>query len=385
MTTVETPQQTGEKPAKAFLAGVLIKAFILFLVLNALYAVLQPQQIIGRMSVYNWLVPGRERLPFGEIPEQAYNLSLYQVDAMFRSHEIMQQKANDEFRVILIGDSSVWGYLLKPEEMLSAYLNDAGLTTPDGQTVRIYNLGYPTISVTKDLLLLSYALAYEPDLVVWLTTLEAMPANKQLSSPIVQNNAEPVRDLIETYNLSLDPDSPEFYDAAFWLRTIIGDRRTLADMTRLNLYGFMWASTGIDQYYPDSYEPRQEDFEEDDSFYDLSSPLTLDDLAFDVIAAGVDLAGDVPVLLVNEPMFISTGENSDIRYNFFYPRWAYDEYRGIFAEQAASHGWQYSDLWDTIPAAEFTNSAIHLTPEGSAMLADMVGDEIMRIVNGNSK
>ena len=41
------------------------------------------------------------------------------------------------------------------------------------------------------------------------------------------------------------------------------------------------------------------------------------------------------MLLVNEPMLISNGANSEIRYNFFYPRWAYDEYRSMLAEALA--------------------------------------------------
>ncbi|MCZ7670394.1 MAG: hypothetical protein M5U34_26160 [Chloroflexi bacterium] len=48
------------------------------------------------------------------------------------------------------------------------------------------------------------------------------------------------------------------------------------------------------------------------------------------------MAGDVPVLLINEPMFISSGRNSDLRYNAFYPRWAYDQYREMLGETAVA-------------------------------------------------
>ena len=68
--------------------------------------------------------------------------------------------------------------------------------TACGKTVHAYNLGYPTISLTKDLMILDQANSYQPDLVIWLTTLEAFPKEKQLSSPIVANNAERVRQLI---------------------------------------------------------------------------------------------------------------------------------------------------------------------------------------------
>ena len=80
-------------------------------------------------------------------------------------------------------------------------------------------------------------------------------------------------------------------------------------------------------------------------------------------------AAEVPTLLVNEPMLISRGANSEIRYNFFYPRWAYDEYRTLLAQRSAASGWSYFDFWDLVPADEFTNSAVHLTPQGEALLA----------------
>ena len=76
------------------------------------------------------------------------------------------------------------------------------------------------------------------------------------------------------------------------------------------------------------------------------------------------------MILVNEPMLISTGTNSDIRYNFFYPRWAYDEYREMMNTLTRQNNWQYVDLWNVVPANEFTNSAIHLTPAGERLLAE---------------
>jgi hypothetical protein len=238
--------------------------------------------------------------------------------------------------------------------------------------VRAYNLGYPTSSLTKDLLILSYGLRYDPDLIVWPVTLESLPPEKQLASPIVQHNPEAVRELIAAYDLDLDPADPAFGDPTFWERTLVGQRRALADVIRLNAYGVMWAGTGVDQFYPESYERPANDLQADVDFYGLPDPLTADSLAFDVLAAGIELAGDVPVVLVNEPMFISDGQNSALRYNFYYPRWAYDDYRQIMAELAAEQGWRYLDVWDAIPPSEFTNSAIHLTPEGTRVLMQRI-------------
>ena len=93
-----------------------------------------------------------------------------------------------------------------------------------------------------------------------------------------------------------------------------------------------------------------------------------------MLDAGVSVVPDT--ILVNEPMLISDGSNSDIRYNFFYPRWAYDAYRQQLAEHAASRHWNYIDLWDLVPASEFTNTAIHLTPAGERLLADKILEAI---------
>jgi hypothetical protein len=359
---------------------VLIKGLLLFLVLNLVYAAWNPSWL-GTVSLYNRVIPGRERFPFGEDPTKSYNLSLFNLPAMFASHVLAAgPKPADEYRVLVVGDSSVWGTLLKPEQTLAGQLDAAGLKSCDGRIIRVYNLGYPTISLTKDLMVLDLAMRYQPDLIVWPVTLEAFPADKQLSSPIVANNADTVRALIVKYSLALDPNDPALVKPPFWDRTIIGQRRPLADLIRLQMYGVLWAATGIDQSYPTDYPPLQTDFTTEVDFHGMQPPaLNEKQLAFDVLQAGLNAAGKVPVLLVNEPMLISTGKNSALRYNFFYPRWAYDWYRQKMTARAAAGDWNYLDLWNLIPPDEFTNSAIHLTSAGEATLAERVEESILQL------
>jgi len=349
-----------------FILRVLAKAAILFALANLLFALADPLPAIGRASVYAWLVPARPRLPYGENASQAYNLSLNSLDAMFATHELTRAKAADEYRVLVLGDSATWGILQRPHETLAGNLNQSGLNTPVGQRMVFYNVGYPTMSLTKDLLLLDVALRYQADALLWPFTAQSFPRQSQLASPIVQNNAESVRRLIGDYALDLDADDERLVTPTLWDRTLVGSRRPLADWLRLQLYGFAWAATGIDQYYPEAYTPRTEDFEEDISWGDFAEPATMnqDDLAFDVLAAGVQRAREIPVLLVNEPMFISDGQNSDLRYNLFYPRWAYDAYRSWLIETASANGWRLLDLWDAVDSGAFTDSPVHLTPKG---------------------
>jgi len=359
-----------ENKPRTRLFRVLLKAALLFVLFNFAFILVKGVPF-GKLSLYNSLFPGRERFPFGEARE-SYNLSLFDVDAMFASHVLNgTKKAPDEYRVLLIGDSSVWGTLLEPEQTLAGQLN-AEPVTACGKTVRAYNLGYPTISLTKDLMILDQAKGYDPDLVIWLTTLEAFPQDKQLSSPIVANNAERIQQLIKKYGLLANPNDPELVQDSKWKQTFVSRRRSLADLVRLQIYGALWASTGIDQVYPKEYEHAQVDLEASKDFHGLAS--LQDTLAFDVLDAGMSITPHT--LLVNEPMLISSGANSDIRYNFFYPRWAYDEYRTLLAQHARMKNWQYLDLWDIIPAQEFTNSAIHLTPSSEKLLADRIAAAI---------
>jgi hypothetical protein len=363
------------------LRNLLLKTGLLFLIANFALALGDPLPAMGRLSLYNSVFPGRPRLPFGETPETAYNFSLYQLDAMFASHAVSQPKAADEFRVIVFGDSSVWGTLLRPAETLAGQLEALHLTAND-KRVRVYNLGYPTMSLLKDLLILDWAMRYQPDLIIWSMTLESFPYDKQLFSPIIQNNLQPARTLIQKYNLSFDPNDSAFTQPTFWDRTLIGQRRALADVFRLQLYGVMWAATGLDQDYPTDYEPRANDLESDPSFHNLQPPhLQESDLAFEVLEAGVEAAGNIPILFVNEPMFIADGTNSDLRYNFFFPRWAYDDYRTLWNAHAEAQGWQHLDVWDLVPPGEFTNSAVHRTPAGEALLTRRVAEVLMEMVN----
>ena len=359
-----------------FLRNVLLKALAIFILFNLLWAALNPTGV-DKLSLYNTIFEGRERLPFGENPAESYNLSLYNLDAMLASHKLSAgAKPADEFRVIVIGDSSAWGTLLRPEESLAGLLDDANLRTTDGRHVRVYNLAYPTLSLTKDLMILEEIKPYQPDLILWLVTLESFRESAQLESPIVANNLDRVKKLVITYSVNLHlPEGRQ----TFWQRTIIGQRRALADLIRLQAYGVMWSATGIDQAYPEDYTPAARDLAADDSTPGWHPPaLSESDVRLDLIDAGLRIAGEVPVWIINEPMLISRGLNSDIRYNFYYPRWAYDKYRQLMAEHSSASGWTYYDYWDLVPQAEFTNSAIHLTPFGETLLADRMSVEMVK-------
>jgi len=359
---------------KPRLFAVLIKAALIFVLFN-FASIFTHNILFGKLSLYNIVFPGRERFPFGETKE-SYNLSLFDLDAMFASHVLAgTTKTPNEYRVFLIGDSSIWGTLLTPEQTLAGQLNTNPLSAC-GKTVKAYNLGYPTISLTKDLMILDQAQQYQPDMIIWLTTLEAFPKDKQFASPLVANNAERIRQLIAKYDLNAKLNDSVLIKSSEQDQTFVSQRRAVADLIRLQIDGVLWASTGIDQIYPKDYERAQTDLEASQDFHGIKNLNGA--LAIDVLDAGMR-AVPVPTILINEPMLISSGLNSDVRYNFFYPRWAYDVYRQQLHELATAQHWHYLDLWNLVQASQFTNSAIHLTPAGETLLANQVAEAIQTI------
>jgi len=377
-------QQPDKNKPVNFIRNVLIKGALLFIILNFSLCLIPSGNTIGQISLYNLIFPGRTRLPFGENPTEAYSLSLYDIEAMFASHEINKgDKPSNEFRIILIGDSAAWGTLLQQEETLAGLINQEIMTACSGRIVRSYNLAYPTMSLTKDLMILNKALTYDPDLILWPVSLESFPDKVQIETPLVANNPERVKPLIEQFDLSLDEQTPDFVESTIWDRTLIGRRRAILDAIQLQTYGVLWAATGIDQTYPDDYTPAQRDFEAyEDNFKNWAPPnLPLDKMAWEVLDAGVTLAGDIPVLVINEPILISEGKNGDVRYNFFYPRWAYDQFRQVMNEKAEDSAWEYIDLWDIAPSEAFTNSALHLTPDGSQLYFEALKPKLEQMIS----
>lgn len=362
-----------------FLRSVLWKALVLFAGLNLLLGGIHWEPILGKVSGYNLLFPGRPRFPFGETPEKSYNLNTYNLDTLFSTLELNRgPKPADEFRVILIGDSSVWGTLQHPEETIAAQLQAAYPDLIKGKKFRVYNLGYPTDSTFKDLLILDKAREYQPDLFIWMVTLDSIVITNQLNSPVIMQNKALALQFIREFHLSI-PEDTLIETSTIWSNSLVVQRKELSEWLQLQLYGFMWAATGIDQYYPPVYSLAQRDLDENNSYLNKQAPLQTTDIAMDVIQAGMTLAGSTPILLVNEPILISSGSNSNIRYNFNYPRWAYDQYRELLANHAAESNWIYMDLWNAVPESEFTNTAFHITAEGVHSIIEPVANAVNNV------
>ncbi|MEM6284682.1 MAG: hypothetical protein AAF787_21010 [Chloroflexota bacterium] len=360
-------------PGIGFLLRVIVKAVALFAVCN-FATILLPDALLSTASVYNTLVPGRERFPFSNASQSDNNVTISNLDVLFGSHIIYSAaRDDDEYRVFLLGDSAMWGFNLVAADQYATHINAQNPATPDEQPVRVYNLAYPGTSAAKDLLILEYAMRYSPDLVIWMVTPTGLTHEEQISHDITRSNPNFARTVFDNYRLDLEPD---YITTTLWERTLYGQREQLFRLLRLQLYAGTWAGIGFDHRIPDTYPTPTNDFDDDLRWRDRDPGHNLlDQWDMDVVRAVMNRTSP-DMILINEPVYRADGENSDLHYNSYLPRWVNDTYRETMAALATENDWTYYDWWDAVPPSEFIDP-LHVKPDGAQQVSDMLLDVIL--------
>lgn len=353
---------------------VLFKGATMYILVNIVYALINPAVTL---SAYNSAFAGRSRFPFAG-QNISYSVMIDDVDAMLASHRVSAKKEADEFRIVAIGDSSVWQEGVAAPDTFLEYLNAQNIKCGEKRAV-FYNLGYPHPSVVKDLVIMREALNAEPDLIVWFMTLNTILPRRV--NPFIDANRSQTLAILDAYELSLaGEDELRAERQGLWDKSLIGKRSLLARWIKLQALGLIWQATELD-YHDDGAQdlPPENDLSDTISFMGMQPDTTISEtLLLHAVQAGHTLAGETHILLVNEPIFIANGENSEIRYNKSYPRWAYDQYRAALADEARMNEWDYLDLWDAVPARYFS-TILHLTEDGGWLAADALTPTISEL------
>lgn len=352
-------------------AAVIAKGILLFAILEFLLVSIEPR--LDWVSIYAVAGMKRERFPVSTLAPTDAALDVGNLAAMFASHVVSNQKAPGEFRIMVLGDSATWGTQDRVEQMMPAQLNDLGLTCGD-KKVRVYNLSFPRSSATKDLMIMDYAMSYQPDMFIWLITWYTLMPKTRVDHILVTQNPE------EFYKLGRRFDFlPKDYVAPTWFDDALSRNRSLFRVARYQVYSVVEAATGVDQL-PGPPIDVPGALTADTTFEGMKPPtLRPGQISLDQVADAYKLAGDVPIIVVNEPMQILSGVlNSDVRYNGYYPRWVYDQYRQYVGVAAAQNSWDYVDLWNAFPASDFGDTPLHLLPDGQQMLAKMLAPSIQK-------
>jgi hypothetical protein len=268
--------------------------------------------------------------------------------------------------------------------MLTEQINRLHIRTCDGRNVRAYNLAYPYSSLTRDLLILDEAMEYEPDLVFWLITLSTLEP-KAAERPFIAPHWERYLPLAQTYKIRSSHFRQPIEEPALWEKTIIGQRKRLKNIAFTQALGILWAATGIDNHEglrPQGSPPSTDVGNSLDYQGRLPGEWSAssESLLMEVLSAGVSLAGDVPVVVINEPIFVANGANHLIRYNDFYPRWVFDEYRQLMFEWMKQRNYKWLDFWNAVPPEEFSDQYFHRNSAGENRFAELLAPEIKKLV-----
>ncbi len=379
-----------ENPARSARWGLMIrvalKALILFALVNVVYAALDPLDALGRVSIYNWLVPGLERISVnyrvaGNVDAVSATSN---ISALVAAHQVNTPKPADEFRVIMLGDSATRASRIRYTNAVHSVLNTTKLTTQRGQHIVSYNLAYPHPSLLKDFLLLEEALQQgaQPDAVIWAITLNSALPERQLTHPLVDDNLSVVYDWLEIATGESLP--PAAADSPLWENTLMAQSRPLADLIRLQLYGFTWAAIQSDGGGNPRYTVRDEPI---DLNVIPQSGLgqSADFFTFEIIDAARALLGDVPLIIINEPIYRVDDPNNALILNQYYRRDVYEHYQRVTQQYADEQGWHYVDLWDLIPPQHFIDSPLHYDAEGARILADRLADIIPQMLTEDAR
>ncbi len=350
---------------------ILVKGLLLFIILEVALVWLLPG--LQPLNVYAALGMKRERFPLSTISPVDDAQDLGNLDAMFAAHVVSNPKAPDEFRVLVLGDSAAWGLQLGPAQTWPAQLGALQLKCA-GKNVHVYNLSFPRSSATKDLMILDKALQYQPDLIVWSITWYTLMPKTRVDHWLVTQNPEEFYKLGYRFGFL-----PKGYSAPTLWDTVASRNRSLFHEVRFQAYSLIQLATGVEQI-PGPPEQLSAALSRDLTFEGLRPPtLKETQVSLDQVSDFYSLAGKIPVVLMNEPILIMKDvPNSDVRYNSYYPRWVYDQYRQYVSTAAATNGWNYLDLWDAFPASYYTDTPLHLNPEGQHLLAEQLAPSIQK-------
>lgn len=370
-TPFNSPRQFGR---------VLIKAIALLIIFDAAQIAFDLAGTLDGWRLYRSCTPPTERLG---LADQIGDPIWWTLDPLLDAHQIAQPKAPDEFRVIFLGDSATFCLYCRSTEAIPSVFTQLGATF-DGKRVVGYNLAYPGSDWLKDVLILKHALKYQPDAIVWLVTAKWTGDQPLPQEPdahlITRVNAAELPALARQFNLDTW-ETERYADADAWYqRSIFMRGGRYRDWLLLLVRSFrnvlIYPNKDLTQEYllpgdPVTTKPVP-------AIAEINSALpgygTFPNRQWDLLRAGQQMAAkaDVPLLVVNEPIYLASGPNTDINYNPFYERNLYDRFRAALADFTRRHAMTYLDLWSTLPAENFSNTSLHYTLDGNRRVAQEV-------------
>ncbi len=346
-----------------------IKVTVLLFIFNALFGIFNLTPVITSVNAYGTLAPYRTRLVD---PDDIGN-QFMPLEVLLKAHEISRPKKDNEFRVIFLGNSGILGAGNPDNATIEAQITASGQTLR-GKHIVAYNLAHEASSIMRDFLIADAALAYKPDLIVWCVSLGDFRYDNL--NPMIAFNAQRMTMLTQQLGLTglaaqtYGHFSKTWWNQSFWeQRTVLYRWLRLETYLPVHRYIYQTIAPGIIQQFPVPKEPVL--MADDPVFTPMPGP------TWDVLT-GLTKLTDTPIMIVSEPMYIV--QDNPANYNVEFSRALYDQYRTTLSQYCQQHNLWCIDMWDAVPAGEYTDSDFHRTPAGNAIIATKIIQETQSVL-----
>ena len=336
----------------------IIKALVLFTVFNVLLVAFPSTYHF----VFNLLMPKLDRFPMYAVTydpsaKHGYGIErVVDVRTLFNSHVISRDvKAQNEYRVIFIGDSTIRNGLFYSQVRHHRYVC--------GKDLQFYNLGYYGASAAKDLMIMQEAMKYSPDLILWSVT-NSITSN---DNDFLQANPGELEKMDNEYGFSIPYNKNDDYsigmDSAYY--------RTQAQLRvegRLLLYYFfLYPATGNNEAI--SEMANRDAFNALSTENTVSSPPVTNprDILASDLRAFQSITDNISAYLINEPR-PGVIVNSE----------AYKQYLADLTDLSNLQGIKMKNLATLIPDDDFTTLMIHRDYYGDTLFAQAVIPAILK-------
>ena len=359
---------------------VILKTVILAIIINfiCLATHFNPVATLTRVNLWGLVGHGRTRL----IYQSDVQNGILPIESLLATHTIAYtSKAADEFRVVILGNSGPYGAGLNDDETLAAQLNQRNIRI-NGKHLVAYNLAFANANVVISTGILDASLSYSPDLVISFVTAN-MFNNRQYywdqQNVFFLLNRERLEQIATRYNM-IDWLMPRLSPHPTGYELLgIRDQNTLIPWFDSLFYPFV--------QYPIQHPnlriakvlipAKPNNFDDIEGTYPIINP------TWNFLDISQQMAESVGarLLIVNQPTVVVEDPLSDVSYSKLFGRAFYDAYYASIQSYTQAHHLWYFDMWQSVPAEDYTDSELHLDKKGWGIVADGLVAQIMTTYN----
>jgi hypothetical protein len=352
---------------------IFLKAAALLVCANFLCLWAKIDPVIALMNLNAWWLVGHGR-PRLIYPNESNTDGVLPIDATIQAHAIAYTSHSDStFRVAVIGDSAIMGQGLTDDETFTAQLNMRNFKIK-GKRVVSYNLGYPGPNAAVQVLIMRFVLRYQPDLILWFVnpfTISDTTDSEQYNL-LYRVNRLPLTQLVDDYPRDLGVWGSHHLAPLPFPRNLLAIQDTSLLRTWFISLSYPFRAPNVPKI-----DDRRITMPLPDQAYmyigaDGFAHLPTDAWAFFDVGESIAGQAHLPLLLINEPIFIGQGRNSDRLYDQSFARTTYDHYRLLLAHYTQDRHFWYDDIWNLVPPVYFTDTDLHLDSEGYSLVVDHV-------------